>query len=72
MNCTICKEPIILSPSATHRAKVGGGKASDYEKIFTTHSECLIEKRKNDMSEFLRKREASRDIRIDSFGRMTL
>ena len=54
MNCTICKEKIVLVPSATERAKKFGGKASDYVKVFTTHAQCTIDKRNNTVLEFLR------------------
>lgn len=52
-NCTICGEPIHLKPTAQERARRYGGKPSDYESLFTVHSHCQIEKRKQDMSEFL-------------------
>jgi len=38
--CTLCGKPIILVPSAKERAERWGGKASDYEALFTTHSLC--------------------------------
>jgi len=49
MKCKICKENIVLVPSATERAKKYGGKASDYTKLFTTHTQCVIDKRNNDV-----------------------
>ena len=48
MNCSICGKKIILVPSAKERAKRYGGKPSDYTKLFTEHSECLLQKREQD------------------------
>jgi len=45
MKCTICKNPIVLVPSAQERANKFGGTPSDYTKLFTTHAACFIEKR---------------------------
>jgi hypothetical protein len=45
MDCTICKRPIVLVPSAVERAKKYGGKPSDYTRAFTTHPHCSIEQR---------------------------
>ena len=53
MNCTICNKPITLVPSANERAKKFGGKPSDYTKLFTTHSQCAIAKRRQETSELM-------------------
>ena len=53
MNCTICKKPVILIPSATERAAKHGGKASDYTKLFTSHPQCFIEKRERETRELM-------------------
>jgi hypothetical protein len=45
MKCTICTKPIVLVPSAAERAAKFGGKASDYTKLFTTHPQCALDKR---------------------------
>lgn len=45
MNCTICQNPITLSPSATDRAKKFGGTPSYYTALFQQHSQCVIDKR---------------------------
>lgn len=55
MNCSICGKKIILVPSAKERAKQYGGKPSDYTKLFTEHSECLIQKREQDTIKLIRK-----------------
>lgn len=55
MNCTICGKPIQLVPSAKERAKKFGGKPSDYTKLFTTHADCLIEKRNQETLDLIRK-----------------
>jgi len=55
MNCSICHKPILLSPSASERAKNFGGKPSYYTKLFTTHSDCFIENREADTRELIRK-----------------
>lgn len=54
MNCTICNKPIVLIPSAKERAKRHGGRPSDYTRLFTTHSECLVNKRNNDAIALMR------------------
>ena len=53
MNCTICKKPIILVPSAQERADKHGGKPSDYTRLFTEHADCALEKRKQETSELI-------------------
>ena len=55
MNCSICGKKIVLVPSAKERAKRYGGKPSDYTKLFTEHSECLIQKREQDTIKLMRK-----------------
>ena len=55
MNCSICGKKIILVPSAKERAELYGGKPSDYVKLFTEHSECLIQKREKDTIKLMRK-----------------
>lgn len=45
MNCTICKRPILLRPSAAERARKFGGKPNDYTRLFTTHADCAIAER---------------------------
>lgn len=54
MNCSICGEKIVLSPSAAERAQKFGGKPSDYTALFTTHSDCAIKKRKKDTAKLMR------------------
>jgi len=49
MNCSICKKPVVLVPSAEARAKRSGGKPSDYTKIFTVHGRCGLKKREEEM-----------------------
>jgi len=56
MKCTICGKPIVLVPSAAERAKKHGGKASDYTKLFTTHSECALVKRKEETLALMQKK----------------
>jgi hypothetical protein len=46
--CTICKQDIVLVPSAAERAKRYGGKASDYTKLFTEHAACVLKKRNDE------------------------
>lgn len=47
MNCTFCKRPIVLVPSAAERAAkdVTGRPASFFTSLFTEHSECTLHKR---------------------------
>lgn len=53
--CTICNKTIVLVPSASERAAKFGGKASDYTKMFTTHSECAVAKRSQESTELMRR-----------------
>lgn len=53
--CTICNKEIVLIPSAAERAAKFGGKASDYIKMFTTHSECAIAKRSQESIDLMRR-----------------
>lgn len=55
MNCKICNKPIRLIPSARERARKHGGRPSDYTRLFTTHTACEIEKRKEDTSDLIRR-----------------
>lgn len=55
MKCTICGKPVLLVPSAKERAKKYGGKPSDYTKLFTEHSACIINKRNEDVLKLMRK-----------------
>ena len=55
-HCTICGKSIVLIPSATERAKKYGGKPSDYTSLFTSHSDCQIDKRNRETSELIRAR----------------
>ena len=48
MKCSICNKNIVLVPSAAERARKYGGKPRDYTKLFTEHSECLVQKREQD------------------------
>ena len=48
MKCSICNKNIVLVPSAAERARKYGGKPGDYTKLFTEHSECLVQKREQD------------------------
>lgn len=64
MNCTICSKPIVLVPSATERAKTGGGKPSDYTKLFTVHVECAVAKREQETLRLMRKINAGEGIEV--------
>lgn len=55
MNCLICGMKIVLRPSAEERAAKYGGTASDYTKLFTTHSHCDVEKRAKETEELMRR-----------------
>lgn len=53
--CTICNKEIVLVPSAAERAKKYGGTAEYYTSLFTTHSECFVNKRSQESTELMRK-----------------
>ena len=55
MNCTICHKPVVLVPSAKERAAKFGGQPSDYTRLFTTHSACLIAQRSQESVDLMRK-----------------
>ena len=64
--CTICKEEVILHPSAAERAKRYGETAAFYTKLFPDHTHCTLAKRKADTSELMariRSQNALRDSR---------
>ena len=56
MNCTICRKPIVLTPSAAERAaKYGDHPASYYTALFTVHASCQLAKRQNEISELIKR-----------------
>jgi hypothetical protein len=57
MNCTICKKPIVLVPSAAERAAkdVTGKTAAYYTGLFTEHAECALRKRSEEVTLLLSK-----------------
>ena len=55
MNCTHCNRPIVLVPSASERAAKYGGKASDYIKLFTIHSNCQLIKRAEETKQLIKR-----------------
>lgn len=57
--CNICGKEIVLVPSAEERARKFGGKAQDYIKMFTSHSECIINKRREETSKLIKNIEPS-------------
>ena len=55
MNCTICKQPIVLVPSAAERARKVGGTAAYYTSLFTEHAHCTMAKRNQDAIDLMRR-----------------
>lgn len=58
MNCTLCKKPIILSPSARERSRKDPDPSHTpafYASLFPTHSHCSLAKRKADTEELIRR-----------------
>ena len=56
MNCSICGKPIRLSPTAAQRAaKDMHRTAKDYERMFTTHADCALQKREQETIELMRR-----------------
>lgn len=53
MKCSYCNKEIVLIPSAKERADKYGGKASDYTRLFTMHSDCQINQRNIRTSELI-------------------
>ena len=52
--CTICKTPVILSPSAGERAKKFGETAQYYIDLFPNHATCIIAKRNAETSALIK------------------
>jgi len=44
-NCNVCKQPIVLVPSAAERAEKYGNTAKHYLDLFKTCSSCQIKMR---------------------------
>ena len=64
-NCTICGKPVILVPSAIERARKDGyegaaakERAKFYISLFTSHSDCFIQKRSQESVELMRASDA--------------
>lgn len=55
MNCTICKKPIVLTPSAKERAAKFGGTPESYTRLFTAHGTCQVAQRSQDAIEAMRR-----------------
>ena len=55
MKCTICGKPIVLVPSAKERSEKYGEPPSYYTKLFTTHTQCFLEKRERDTRELMKR-----------------
>ncbi len=55
MNCTICKKPIELNPSAAERAKRYGNTPAYYTRLFTEHASCTLAKRAEETSQLIRR-----------------
>ena len=56
MKCKHCHKEIILTPSATERARkdVTGKTAAEYTAIFDYHSECTLELRRKSTEALMR------------------
>lgn len=55
MNCTICKKPVVLAPSAQERADKYGGTPESYTRLFPTHADCALAKRAADTSALMQR-----------------
>lgn len=55
MKCTICKEEVVLVPSARERAQRYGGKPADYTRLFPEHNACVLLKRANETAELVQR-----------------
>lgn len=58
MNCTICHQPIVLSPSAAERARKDMDPSHDaryYTSLFTEHTKCFLEKRAKDTHDLMKR-----------------
>jgi hypothetical protein len=55
MKCTICKQTIVLTPSAAERARKFGKTATYYAPLFTEHAHCTVAKRSQDAIDLMRR-----------------
>jgi hypothetical protein len=64
MNCSICGKPVVLSPSAAQRAAQDSSRtAQEYTRLFPTHTECFLRKRKQETTELMRRVVAAQNKR---------
>jgi hypothetical protein len=71
MKCTICKEKVVLVPSAEYRAKKYGGKPSDYTKLFPRHIKCELEENKKRVSKLIEDSVREKEDRDKRLGFLT-
>jgi len=55
MNCLHCHRPVVLSPTATERARRFGGSPQDYTNMFQYHSACTLELRARGVSDLMKR-----------------
>lgn len=53
-NCDLCGKPIVLVPSAAERARTSGHTADYYKNLFTTHTQCALDKRAKEASALMK------------------
>lgn len=55
--CTICGKPVVLQPSAKERAAKDAVEhsADHFTRLFTEHAECVLDKRREDTNELMRR-----------------
>jgi hypothetical protein len=51
--CNLCGKPITLVPSAEERSRKTGYPASYFTNLFTTHSDCALRKRHQDVLDLI-------------------
>lgn len=55
MRCGLCGDVVRLTPSAAERARLYGGRPSDYTKLFPNHAECELALRKANTTALMRR-----------------
>lgn len=53
--CSICKQDIVLVPSAEQRAKKYGETAEYYRSLFVSHVSCQLDHRKRSVLELMKR-----------------
>jgi len=54
-NCSICGNKMKLFPSISERIRKHGGTRKYYQNIFSSHNQCIVDKRNKESIELIQK-----------------